>query len=377
MLIPQLSDNILFRNDELEIGSSCKVESQQGTCVLSEKCKSSESDHPSICFFHENHTPVVCCPVDNLRSKDGNEEKDKDIPTLDTLIAALGGRVANGGTPSKPTELSKRKCKEYSKKYSTFEFTAPKPPFRTAILGGIGTYRGEYPFMAAIGREESDGLKFFCGGSLISERYILTAAHCFTRTTPSIIRLGEHNLESDKDNDAVKDYGIEQVIIHPQYRSQTVYNDIALVRLNRTVTFSKFIKPVCLNNKEESDGLGLSAIGWGHTQFGGEPSAILQKVALEIFTNENCAKHFPTTRRIPDGLRKTQICAGSTTQSKDTCQGDSGGPLAFISYDSEHETDIHYLTGITSTGIACGAKLPAIYTRVYSYLPWIEGIAWK
>ncbi|XP_055677527.1 uncharacterized protein LOC129786458 [Lutzomyia longipalpis] len=279
-------------------------------------------------------------------------------------------------SPLNSTRLSVLKCREYSQNYTAAKYR--KPFIKIGIVGGTLSFPGQYPHMAAIGMNDSDhGLKFFCGGSLISERYILTAAHCLTRATPTIVRLGEHNLLSHLGNDDVEDFGIESLIPHPLYHTTSVYNDIALIKLNKRVKFKKNIRPACLSDEKNENHLGLIAIGWGDTSFSGTPSSILQEVALEYFSFDECSKDYPPVRRMKKGLQHTQLCAGSRSGEKDTCQGDSGGPLSTFTYSPEVFGNIYTIVGVTSFGKGCGSKIPAIYTRVLSYRDWIESIVWN
>ncbi|XP_053695123.1 serine protease snake-like [Sabethes cyaneus] len=245
------------------------------------------------------------------------------------------------------------------------------------IVGGEEAKEGEFPHQALLGWQENDfpdQWDFRCGGSLISERFVLTAAHCMRYGRPDIVRLGEHDLREEFDNHV--DFGIEFVRRHPQYRFATSYHDIALIKLNGTVLFSMYIRPACLWDGMEFNVTAAIATGFGHTVFeGAKISDVLRKVQLDFLDREDCEAQFIGLRNFQDGVKDSQLCIGSKRGGRDTCQGDSGGPLQI---KTEPKGCIYYVLGVTSAGAACGeGQSPSIYTKVASYIDWIEGIVWK
>lgn len=132
------------------------------------------------------------------------------------------------------------------------------------IVGGIDASIGEFPHMAAIGYRNFDGdLSFKCGGSLISDYFVLTAAHCSTadRTAPTDVRLGDLNLKVKNKNEI--DIAIDSFISHEQYNAGTRENDIALIKLAQQVIFNKFIRPACLQQTDVDAKKRIVATGWG------------------------------------------------------------------------------------------------------------------
>lgn len=261
----------------------------------------------------------------------------------------------------------------------------PKPPqcgqdLSDRIVGGQPTELDEYPWTALIHYRKPDGrFGFHCGGSLLNSRYVVTAAHCIKAIPRGWevvgVRLGEHNLATEQDceddlcNDPI-DLQVETITVHENYdpASKTQYNDIALIRFTRDVSFSEFIKPICLPLDGElrntlSAGTRAVAAGWGRTETAGA-SNIKLKVDLDIFDWNRCSTIY---RRSGIALQDTQMCAGGT-RGKDTCSGDSGGPLM------KHIQNSVFLYGIVSFGPnKCGTKdVPGVYTNVPKYIGWIE-----
>lgn len=135
--------------------------------------------------------------------------------------------------------------------------------------------------------------------------------------------LGEHNLSNDR-NDRPLRIDIAEKIPHPQFKRAAKYYDIALVRLANRIAINPLIRPACLPEGYETDTEKAIATGWGRTDFRGPGSDILQKVILELFTDDECNATYlsesRTTQLRYGILREQQFCAGSHTEKKDTCQ---------------------------------------------------------
>lgn len=242
------------------------------------------------------------------------------------------------------------------------------------IIGGEDTEPGEYPHMAAVGYVVGqDAIEFKCIGSIISNRYVLTAAHCADRNVFGqllIVRLGDHRLHSDGSRGTYKDYGIENVILHPNYRPPHT-NNIALIKLNEEIGFNQNTKPAKLySNINQLSRYKLSTTGWGKN------NDILKTVDLNFFTHANCNQYFG--RALSQGFVdvETQVCAGIRKSRPGTCGGNFGSPLQM---SRETPATSKYsgwtIVGITSISITCGSgKVPALYTRVFHYVPWINSI---
>lgn len=106
----------------------------------------------------------------------------------------------------------------------------------------------------------------------------------------------------------------------------------------------------------------------------GDRSDELLKVSLNIYDNQLCSRGYANSRQLRKGIMASQLCVGNVGGGRDTCQGDSGGPLQITKQENHC---VFYIIGITSFGQTCGSPVPAIYTRVASYLDWIESIVWN
>ncbi|GAB0097788.1 CLIP domain-containing serine protease [Sergentomyia squamirostris] len=260
----------------------------------------------------------------------------------------------------------------------------------TRIIGGEDAGPGQFPWMARLAYRNltSGRVTYRCSGSVISDRYIVTAAHCVRNLIDDLqvvmVRLGELDTRSDLDCDAqstqctqAQDFEIDKIIPHSMYDSPKYANDIALIRLRRR-TNSSFISPLCLPTgpyTQVAQNAGTRAIvaGWGSmTAASNTPSPMLQWVRLPIVDNEGCSgayARFSANSRTPIIVSEAQMCVQGR-ENMDACQGDSGGPLMSEGMPGNER---YILLGLVSFGPrTCGvSNFPGVYTRISSYIDWI------
>ncbi|KAF7263192.1 hypothetical protein GWI33_003515 [Rhynchophorus ferrugineus] len=227
------------------------------------------------------------------------------------------------------------------------------------IVGGRPTGVNHYPWIARI---VYDG-HFHCGASLVSENYVLTAAHCVRKLKRSKIRviLGDHDQSVTTDVPA-KMRAVSAVIRHRNFDTDTYNHDIALLKLRKPVEFTKNIRPICLptSGKDPAGKMG-TVVGWGRTSEGGMLPNIVQEVDVPILSLTQCRAMKYRSSRITSYM----LCAGKGAM--DSCQGDSGGPLVV------HTGEKYEIVGIVSWGVGCGRPgYPGVYTRVARYANWLR-----
>lgn len=239
--------------------------------------------------------------------------------------------------------------------------------FKTSrIVGGQDAEAGEFPWQVSL---HVKGFGHVCGASIIDRRWLVTAAHCvqddgrtrFSQPGTWEANLGMHS-QQQTGNPVVK-RNLKQIIPHPNYNDFTFDNDIALMELDSPVTYSDYIKPICLPAPQHDfpSGSTVWITGWGATREGGFAAKVLQKAQVRIINHTVC------NDLMGGQITSRMMCAGVLSGGVDACQGDSGGPL------SSPSTSRMFLAGVVSWGDGCARRnKPGIYTTVTKYRGWIK-----
>ncbi|XP_047474756.1 serine protease Hayan-like isoform X1 [Penaeus chinensis] len=219
----------------------------------------------------------------------------------------------------------------------------------------------------------------FCGATVISDRYLLTAAHCVINNPVSSVRLGDLDLSKpDEPNSRAQDYDIEVIFVHPDYDGG--YNDVALLKTTRRIEFNDGVFPFCISDSRPAPQTTVIGAGFGYVNETSKASH-LQEAELKVVSSAECEslflrEHSQTLRRwYPHLLQGSDIiCAGEP--GKSACEGDGGGPL----YRSD-ASGRRYLVGIISRGLPCGdaqnITMPSFYISVADHVDFIDSIMYS
>ncbi|KAF7198713.1 trypsin-3-like [Nothobranchius furzeri] len=220
------------------------------------------------------------------------------------------------------------------------------------IVGGYECPKNSVPYQVSLFAGYN-----YCGGILLSDEWVLSAAHCKSKSDVEV-RLGEHDIWEPENTE--QHIMSAEFIHHPDYNPRTQDSDIMLIRLSRTATLNSFVRPVALPSKCASAGSRCLVSGWGNIRPSDDASRYpdkLQCLDIPVLSDDTCFNSYPF--QITDNM----ICAGFLEGGKDSCQGDSGGPLVC---DGE-------LQGVVSWGKGCALKnKPGVYTKVCNYVSWIK-----
>ncbi|XP_047297126.1 transmembrane protease serine 6 isoform X3 [Homo sapiens] len=233
------------------------------------------------------------------------------------------------------------------------------------IVGGAVSSEGEWPWQASL---QVRG-RHICGGALIADRWVITAAHCFQEDSMASTVLWTVFLGKVWQNSrwpGEVSFKVSRLLLHPYHEEDSHDYDVALLQLDHPVVRSAAVRPVCLPARSHffEPGLHCWITGWGALREGGPISNALQKVDVQLIPQDLCSEvyRYQVTPRM--------LCAGYRKGKKDACQGDSGGPLVCKALSGRW-----FLAGLVSWGLGCGRpNYFGVYTRITGVISWIQQV---
>ncbi|XP_056300794.1 suppressor of tumorigenicity 14 protein homolog isoform X2 [Pseudoliparis swirei] len=233
------------------------------------------------------------------------------------------------------------------------------------IVGGQNAELGEWPWQVS--------LHFLtyghtCGASIISEKWLLSASHCFVTNSPqnhvATNWISYNGMQDQYKQDGVQLRRLKKIISHPDYNQMTFDYDVALLELSEPLEFTNTIRPICLPAASHVFPAGMSCwvTGWGALREGGSTAQLLQKAMVKIINDTVC--NIVTEGQVTSRM----LCSGFLAGGVDACQGDSGGPMVCF-----EESGKWFQAGIVSWGEGCARRnKPGVYSRVTKLMDWIK-----
>ncbi|XP_076317968.1 serine protease 1-like isoform X1 [Tachypleus tridentatus] len=306
---------------------SCKTRRYR-TCNM---CKSSVEKEEMLCYVKDSACEKLYQKTKNNSRKRKSKKNKKDI-----------------GKGKETTHTTKhQKCGVSAKRF---------PDLR--IIGGHEAQKGRWPWQVVVMNRFHEP---FCGGTVVASRWILTAAHCVRKRL--YIRAGEHDvMDVDGSEQLVR---VLDSIVHPNYNSETVDSDVALLKLRHSLSINVDVRPVCLPSQgaELSVGTLVTILGWGKSyKLDMLGTDVLHEARVPIANVQDCQQVYDD-----HDISEYMICAGYKRGRVDSCDGDSGGPLL---YQVNGKWEVH---GIISFGKGCGEKRKyGVYAKVSKFVKWIN-----
>ncbi|XP_010793417.1 transmembrane protease serine 4-like isoform X2 [Notothenia coriiceps] len=236
--------------------------------------------------------------------------------------------------------------------------------FQDRVVGGSDAFIEDWPWQVSL----QQGGQHSCGGSLVSPRWVITAAHCFTGSKKELSRW--RVVSGRTYIGTLGGSYVDRIILNANYDPARNDYDIAMMRLSSPISVGVSRKPVCLPPKAFSlpSQASMSVTGWGYLEEKGKVSPTLQKASIPLIERRKCA----SPKVYGSSITQRMICAGFLDGGVDACQGDSGGPLVYFTSSQWH------LVGVVSWGVGCAReRKPGVYSNVEEMLNWIRTVVEK
>ncbi|NXC45254.1 CELA1 elastase, partial [Penelope pileata] len=247
-------------------------------------------------------------------------------------------------------------------------YAEPIPDGAQRVVGGTEASSHAWPSQISLQYYSSGSWHHTCGGSLIKQNWVLTAAHCVDSNLSFRVVAGDHNIQKTEGSEQI--FSVSSKHIHPYWNSNNVAAgyDIALLRLSGSATLNSYVQLAVLPSAGTvlSNNYPCYITGWGLTRTNGQLSSVLLQAYLPVVDYQTCSSfsYWGST------VKNTMVCAGGDGV-RSGCQGDSGGPL-HCAVNGQYQ--VHGVTSFVSS-LGCNTlRKPTVFTRVSAYISWINSV---
>ncbi|XP_041971769.1 serine protease gd-like isoform X2 [Aricia agestis] len=314
-----------------------------------------------------------------------DDDDDSDVADPDDYFT--GGHLL---VASKPTNNQGNRNPDYNHSAGDQCGKVTRNNPNPLVVNGKPTLEGQWPWQIALYQTQTIDSKYICGGTLVSHKHIITAAHCVTKKGRNkvvnkntlTVYLGKHNLRTSVEGVEIR--LVSEIKVHPQYNASSFSKDLSILTLRQPVDYTDFVRAACLWPEQQVDlshviGKKGSVVGWGFDDTG-MATEELALVEMPVVDQETCIRSY--SEFFARFTSEYTFCAGyrdgatdentGVRKSTSVCNGDSGGGMVFFMRDS------WYLRGLVSLSVArqneyrCDPTHYVVFTDLAKFLPWIR-----
>ncbi|CAH1120964.1 unnamed protein product [Ceutorhynchus assimilis] len=343
-----------------------------GSCIVSYLSFTCFRNAEMTEIFKCRKSGTKCCaPKSSIKEALGQKDEapPKDNTTTNPLTAPFSVQSVTIPTT---TDISKSAVTtQRNQLYSKYVCGVKGTSRMGRVVGGEDGEQGEWCWQVALINSLN---QYLCGAALIGTQWVLTAAHCVTNIVRSgdaiYVRVGDHDLTKKYGSPGAQTLRVATTYIHHNHNSQTLDNDIALLKLHGQAELKDGVCLVCLPARGVNHAAGkrCTVTGYGYMGEAGPIPLRVREAELPIVSDAECIRKVNAVTEKIFILPASSFCAGGE-EDNDACQGDGGGPLVC------QDDGFYELAGLVSWGFGCGrVDVPGVYVKVSSFIGWINQI---
>uniref|UniRef100_A0AAR5PVP1 Peptidase S1 domain-containing protein n=1 Tax=Dendroctonus ponderosae TaxID=77166 RepID=A0AAR5PVP1_DENPD len=342
-----------------------------GSCIVSYLSFTCFRNAEMTELFKCRKTGTKCCASKSLIKEALGQKDENSVQDSTTTSPRPIAFTVQPITAASTTDISKSVTTQRNQVYSKYVCGVKGTSRMGKVVGGEDGEQGEWCWQVALINSLN---QYLCGAALIGTQWVLTAAHCVTNIVRSgdaiYVRVGDHDLTKKYGSPGAQTLRVATTYIHHNHNSQTLDNDIALLKLHGQVELKDGVCLVCLPARGVNHAAGkrCTVTGYGYMGEAGPIPLRVREAELPIVSDAECIRKVNAVTEKIFILPASSFCAGGE-EGNDACQGDGGGPLVC------QDDGFYELAGLVSWGFGCGrVDVPGVYVKVSSFIGWINQI---